>query len=205
MDPSDIVRSGYDAMSARYLEARLQGIDELPLVRELCRLVPAGRLVLDAGCGAGVPLTRYLAESYRVLGVDFSLAQLRLATKLAPMASYACQDLAHLGIARASVDAICSFYAIIHVPRVRHARLIRDLFDLLKPGGYALLCLGTQDLEEDFGTYQGVPMYWSHFDAKTNVSMVSEIGFTITRSLTVRDPIDEAGSHLFVLAQKPGL
>jgi SAM-dependent methyltransferase len=202
MNPHDLVRRGYDRIAERYLEARLRGIQQLPLVRELMRRVPPGRLVLDAGCGAGLPVTRYLSESYRVTGVDFSLAQLRIASKLAPLAHYVCQDLVNLGFASASMDAVCSFYAIIHIPRSSHAAILRAMHAVLRPGGYALLCLGAGDLEEDRGPYQGVPMYWSHFDADTYLAMLKQIGFSIHESIAVLDPIDGVGSHLFVLAQK---
>jgi SAM-dependent methyltransferase len=202
MDPLRVVRSGYDAVAARYLEARLRGVSELPLVEELFRRVPAGRLVLDAGCGAGIPLTSGLAQRYRVLGVDFSISQLRLAARLVPSALFICQDLTALGVAPSSLDAVCSFYAIIHIPRDKHRRVLEAIHRAIKPAGHALLCLGAEDLPQDLGEYQGAPMFWSHFDAQTYHLMLTEMGFSILQAVSVPDPIDRQGSHLFVLAQK---
>jgi SAM-dependent methyltransferase len=202
MDPFRIVRTGYDKIASQYLQARLAGDEEVPLLDQLLRVVPPGSLVLDAGCGAGLPLTKALAQSYRVVGVDFSWGQLQLAAKAVPKAWLACQDLTRLGLAPLSFTAVCSFYAIIHIPRSSHETILRDVLRLLEPQGYALLCLGAEDLPQDLGTYQGAPMYWSHFDAETYVKMLSDLGFSITHSLRVRDPIDQVGGHLFVLAQK---
>ena len=204
MDPSRIVRSGYDAIAGRYLDARLRGIDQLPLLRDFIRAVPKAATVLDAGCGAGLPITGHLASSCHVLGVDFSLAQLRLARELVPNACFACQDLAALGLATASVDGVCSFYSIIHIPRSLHPRVLRDLYRVLKPGGIALLCLGAEDLPGEVGEYQGVPMFWSHFDASTYLEMLADIGFVAVRHDLIPEPIDATGRHLFVLARKPG-
>ena len=204
MDPSKIVRSGYDANASEYLQSRLRGAEGLPLIDELINLVPAGSVAVDAGCGAGVPLTSYLARFYRVLGLDFSLTQLQLAVKLSPNAVFACQDLSALGLASSSVDVICSFYAIIHVPRDKHQAILQDIHRILKPEGHCVLCLGAEDLPEDFGEYQGVPMYWSHFDASTYKQMLTEVGLLLMRQELVPDPIDGPGSHLFVLAKRPG-
>ncbi len=45
-------------------------------------------------------------------------------------------------------------------------------------------------------------MYWSHYDNKTNLKMMKEARFTILWFKIVKDPIDPAASHLFVLEQK---
>jgi SAM-dependent methyltransferase len=204
MDPSQIVRSGYNANANEYLQSRLSGAPGLPLVDELIDLVPLGSIVVDAGCGAGVPLTPRLARHYRVLGLDFSLSQLRLAIRLVPDVLFACQDLTALGLAPSSIDAVCSFYAIIHVPRNKHRAILQDVHRILRPGGYALLCLGAEDLFEEFADYQGSPMYWSHFDAATYLQMLADVGLPPIRHALVPDPIDQTGAHLFVLARKPG-
>ena len=204
MDPSRIVRSGYDAIADPYLKARLRGADQLPLLGDFMRAIPKGATVLDAGCGAGLPIAAHLASSFRVLGVDFSMAQLRLARELVPTAHFICQDLSVLGLTSDSVDGICCFYSIIHIPRVHHPHVLRDLYRILRPNGAALLCLGAEDLPEEVGEYQGAPMFWSHFDANTYLELLSNLGYVIIRADLIPDPIDATGSHLFVLARKPG-
>jgi hypothetical protein len=49
--------------------------------------------VLDVGCGAGIPLTRMLAETFDVTGVDISTRQIELARRNVPNARFitACQ------------------------------------------------------------------------------------------------------------------
>ncbi len=75
------VREGYDRIAAAYLADRTQApVDILAFYNLLSRLSP-GSLVLDAGCGAGVPVGATLAAAGRVVGVYFSTAQLALARK----------------------------------------------------------------------------------------------------------------------------
>jgi len=100
------------------------------------------------------------------------------------------------------LDAICSYYAIIHVPREEHGRIIRSLWQLLKPNGLALLCLGAGDLLEDVSQYHDVPMFWSHYDDEANIKMITSAGFQVLWTKKVVDPTDTRSVHLFLLAVK---
>jgi len=204
MNYMELVREGYEAMGERYLEARRSGVLELPILDRFVALVPPGGLVVDAACGAGIPVTRALAVAHRVIAADFSFGQLRLARRFVPQAGLTCQDITQLGLAAGSLDGFCCCYGIIHVPRGQHAALLRDVHRLLKEEGHALLCLGAEDLEAEEGEYQGAPMYWSHFDSQTYRAMLGRTGFRIIDSCVVPDPIDGGGGHLFVLVAKDG-
>jgi len=117
----EVVRRGYDEIADRYLAARVTGGD-LALLPELVGRLSSGDVVLDAGCGAGLP------------------------------------------------------------------------------GGVALLCLGAGDVAEDHDpeSWLGAPMFWSHFDAETNLEMLRASGFDIIRHELVADPMHH-GRHLFAL------
>ena len=203
-DPKEIVKSGYNAMASGYLAARTQYQDsaDIPLIQELVERLPKGAKVLDAGCGPGVPVTRLLSQSFEVTGVDVSEAQIELARQLVPQARFLCQDMTELSFPDGHFDAICSYYAIIHVPREDHRQLLLNFHRMLRQQGLALLCLGAGDLaggtEEDFF---GAPMYWSHYDSATNLKMVEECGFQVIFSKLVDDFTVPKAKHLFVLAQ----
>ena len=79
-----VVEAGYDRMAESYLATK-DPEDPLALVAldELTRGLPPGAAVLDPGCGAGIPATRWLAHNgISVTGVDFSAKQLELARRL---------------------------------------------------------------------------------------------------------------------------
>jgi SAM-dependent methyltransferase len=203
MREKQIVRDGYNQIASAYLEARRLHPPESALLRRLTSKLPAGASILDAGSGSGVPVAAHLAERFDVTAIDFSLGQLRLAKQLVPASKQVCQDLTAIGLAPQSFHAICSFYAIIHVPRDLHWRILTDFHRLLIPGGLALLCLGAEDLKEDIQTdYFGAEMYWSHYDEATNREMVRETGFREEWSDLVPDVAFGEGRHLFVLARK---
>jgi len=201
VDFSETVKAGYNRIVEPYLAQREAGTPDLRLLDRLSARLEPGAAVLDAGCGAGVPISRRLAESFRVTGVDFAEAQVARARILVPAARFVCADLRTLAFAEACFDAICSYYAIIHVPRDDHAALFTRFARLLKPGGLALLCVGAQDLPYSEEMYFGVPMAWSHFDAPTNERLIEAAGFRIEWAERVADAGAPGAGHLFVLAR----
>jgi ubiquinone/menaquinone biosynthesis C-methylase UbiE len=197
-----IVQAGYDAIASKYLAARTEQSPDLQLLGELIQRLAGGAHVLDAGCGAGVPVARILSRFFRVTGVDFSEAQIELARRLVPEAQFVCRDMTELTFPDNSFDAVVSYYAIIHVPREEHQQLLANFYRLLKPAGLALLCLGAGDLPGDEDDFLGTSMYWSHYDAETNLHLVRDCGFEVIWARMIADSFDPSARHLFVLAQK---
>ena len=203
MNYKETVKAGYDKIARRYLEDRTLDSQDVRLLDDLIGRLPENAKVLDAGCGSGMPVARILSERFNVTGVDFSKAQIELARKTVPGATFICRDMTELEFPDDTFDAICSYYAIIHIPREEHRPLLVNFRRMLKPGGYALLCLGAENLVDDIDEdYLGARMYWSHYDADTYLQILKEIGFTIHWSRIVADETCEGAGHLFVLAQK---
>lgn len=199
----DVVRSGYDAIAAEYTSARHVDVQQISLLQDLAGRLPADATILDAGCGAGVPVTQWLSERFTVTGVDISPEQVRLARQLVPQATFVCQDMTTLDVPDASFDAICSFYAVIHIPREEHLPLLRDFHRMLKPGGFLLLGMGSSDSPGIVEPFFGAPMYWSHYDAATNVRMMEEAGFHVIRLEMVPESLNPEGGSTspFLLAE----
>lgn len=203
MDYKETVKAGYNKIADRYLEGRTRDSADIRLLDDLIPRLPAGAKVLDAGCGAGIPVAQILSSQFKLIGVDFSEAQIKLAKKHVPQAEFICQDITRLEFPDETFDAICSYYAIIHIPREEHQPLFVNFHRMLKPGGLALLCLGAEHLIDDIDDdYLGVRMYWSHFDTDTYLNMLKDIDFEIISSRRVSDESCEGGGHLFVLVRK---
>lgn len=202
MDYKATVKKGYDTIAGEYLATRTKKSSDVTLLDEFAKYLQPKAKVLDAGCGAGVPVAKILSEQFYVTGVDFSKKQVDLANKNVPNATFICQDMTQLDFSAQSFDGICSFYAIIHIPREEHRGLLENFYRMLKPDGIALLCLGAEDLlddiEEDF---HGERMYWSHYDAVTYERMLIEIGFKLVFSKMIMDET-YGGKHQFILAHK---
>jgi ubiquinone/menaquinone biosynthesis C-methylase UbiE len=203
MDFKKTVKEGYNAIADRYLAERTRDSEDVRLLDEFIERLPENAKVLDAGCGAGIPISQMLSERFDVTGMDFSEAQIKLAKKNVPKAKFICQDMTKLDFPEDTFDGICSYYAIIHIPREEHQPMLANFYRMLKPGGFALLCLGAEHLVDDIDeNYLGTRMYWSHYDIDTYLKMLRDCGFSAIWSKRVVDETCEGSGHLFVMAQK---
>lgn len=206
MNPKETVQAGYERAADAYLADRPQDSPDIAALEQLVSRLAPGSSVLDAGCGAGLPILRRLTETCNVVGVDFSRQQLTLAAGHVPAAALACMDLSRLGFAAGTFDAVVSYYAIIHIPRDEHAGILAAFHRLLRPGGLAFLCLGAMDIADDLADdFYGVPMYWSHYDAPTNLALLRQAGLEVVWSEIIGDSLGgeaATGGHLFVLVRK---
>ncbi len=202
----DLVRRGYDRISLAYRsdagdphEASAEDTGRYAgWVAGLAALLPAHALVADLGCGAGIPATRELAaRDLRVLGVDFSAVQLGRARRLVPAAALVQADMTALRLKPGSLDAVVSFYALIHVPLADQQALFPRIRGWLRPGGYLLAIVGAGRWT---GTerYLGADMFWDHAGTATYLRWLTAAGL----APRWHQFIPEGGSgHALVLAQ----
>ena len=209
MNPSfkRVVEAGYDRVAKAYLSSKdAEDPATLAALEELERELPPGAAVLDLGCGAGVPVTRWLAQRFAVTGVDLSAKQLEMARRLVPAARLLKADMTDLSFAPETFAAVVALHSIIHVPRAEHSALLGNIHSWLKPGGgfLATWALGEWEGEENDWEGWGAPMRWSHHDGETSLGLLRGAGFAI-ESAEARPTRGARGeeSWLWVLARKP--
>ena len=202
-----VVETGYERVAKRYLASKdAEDPTTLAALEELTRELPQGAAVLDLGCGAGLPVTRWLARRFAVTGVDISARQLELARRHVPAARFLRADMAALSFAPETFDAVVAFHSIIHLPRAEHPALLDGIQRWLKPGGVFLAtwALGAWEGEEGDWEGWGAPMRWSHHDGETGLELLCGASFAIERAeaRTTRGTRGDE-SWLWVLARKP--
>jgi SAM-dependent methyltransferase len=206
-DPKRIVAAGYDEMAQRYLEwsALRPSATRLHYLERAIELIPLGADVLELGCGAGVPMTRALAAGRHVTAVDISAAQVALARRNVPAATFLQADMTSLEFPPASFDAVVAFYSLTHVPRDEQPALLRRIRGWLRPGGVFLASMGADaspdEVEDD---WLGVPMFFSHFGARRNRRLVVEAGLVVEEAEIRSEPEDRHDARfLWIVARAP--
>lgn len=205
-DEFAVVRDGYDRIGAGYRGWSKDVSVRLRWVQRLLSELRPGSVVLDLGCGPGEPATRILAEHHRVIGVDGSFAQLRLAQQDAPTALLVHADMTRFAVRPASLDAVACFYALGHIPSHQHAPLFAAIASWLRPGGLLVTSAPVTPGDEISADWLGVRMFFGGIGTDATRRAVQAAGLTMDTFEVVEE--DEGDGHrvafLWLVARRPG-
>lgn len=85
--------------------------------------------------------------------------------------------------------------------------VFRSIGQWLRPGGYLLATTGRRDVPGVVDTdWLGAPMFFSSFDAETNLRLLGEAGLDVLEHEVICQDEGEQGEacFLWVLARRPG-
>jgi cyclopropane fatty-acyl-phospholipid synthase-like methyltransferase len=201
-----IVAEGYDEISDRYFEwASSFHTPAMRWLDDLLQRLEDGSVVLDLGCGRGVPFTQKIARRHRVTGVDISARQVELARSLVPEAEFVQADATSLEQPPESLDAVVSLFMLGHVPPEQQGPLLQRIAGWLRAGGFLLATMATSGTEAVDPDWLGAPMYFASHTPEENRALVHAAGLEILRDRVV--PHHEPGhgdvSFMWLLARKP--
>lgn len=202
-DPKAIVRLGYDSASLRYRRDDDFPDRYKPWIEHLVRSMPRDGHLLDLGCGCGVPVAREVARTgISVTGIDISEVQIARARQLVPDGTFFVADFSEIAFPENSFDAICSFYALIHLPQDEQRHVIKRIGRWLTPGGQFLATVGHEAWTgEQAGWLSGTAaMWWSHPDDATYRSWIESAGMQIDDQQFVADG---RSGHMLFAARRP--
>ena len=119
-----------------------RNVDMAPLYERFLALVPAGGLILDAGCGSGRDSLAFTQRGYRVEAFDASPELAELAAQHTGLPVHVRTFLTLTDTAR--FDAIWACASLLHVPECDQPEAWARLWAALKAGGviYASYKLG---------------------------------------------------------------
>jgi len=197
-----LVRSGYNQGQYDITYARNNGTPEnfeKVLCDELVSRIKPNSKILDLGCGVGLPYDKYfIKHNLSVTGIDISEKHIEQAKKNVKSAKYLVGDFFSKDI-KGKFDAIVSFYAIFHIPRTEHKKLLEHIHSSLKKDGIILITLGIDSMKCDVNdNFAGAPMAWSSYTVEKNKKLVQDSGFEIL--IAAEDYRTER--HLWILAKK---
>lgn len=201
----ETVSAGYDRIAERYRDASSPNPVRLAWLGLLLAELAPDSVVVDLGCGPGDPATKAFAERHRVIGVDGSAVQLRIAQQAAPSALLVQADMTRFAVRLGSVDAVASFYALGHLPADRHVPLLSAIAGWLRPGGWLLT---SAPLAAGNGTdpdWMGVPMFFGGIGEAATRQGLDDCGLAVERWEVVEEDEGDEGkvAFLWLIARRP--
>jgi len=183
------IRRSYDDLAGGYGKYRSPG-DGTAVLRAFLDDASPER-VLDAGCGNGRPILARLVERADAVGLDHSEGMLRVAREhvTAPLVQ---GDMIRLPFATGAFDAVVAYWSLIHLPLSDHPTAIEEFARVLRPGGRALVCEGSQPWVGDNPDWlDGVEMEWAIAGAERTREQLRDAGFAVTQTWGVPETLGE--------------
>jgi SAM-dependent methyltransferase len=172
----------------------------------LVERLPSKSPVLEIGCGSGVPVAALLAHHFDLNGIDISHQMVRLAQAAVPAGNFKVGDIFDADYGEASFNGIVGFYSLIHLPRETQITLFSRIHLWLRPGGLFVASLGASDVGESVEeNWLGAgTMFWSSYDARTNLGFLGRAGFDIEHASVIRqvEPSGDEVAFLWLIARK---
>lgn len=205
-DKRRLVSAAYDRIADAYHSKYGVSSVRQKWYNQLLKSLPDhGGCVLDLGCGAGVPVSRDLAnKGHCVFGVDSSAEQVSRARTNVPGAQFAIADMMEIDFEENRFDAVCAFYSITHIPANEQGDLFNKISSWLKPGGTVVASLGTGAGGDWNGEWLGYPMFFSHNSDPISLALLSSAGLCVQESIVEQQDSEET-RFLWIRAAKPSL
>jgi SAM-dependent methyltransferase len=170
----------------------------VPEVSALASSIPRGALLLDVGCGNGIPISRaLLSEGHRVVGLDSSSAMLARYKQNCPEAFAVRGIVESCPFADGVFDAAVAWGVMFHLNPEDAIRAIANISHILKRSAPFLFTSGDEDcLDAKEGTMNGVTFRYFSYSAHSYRRILSDYRFTMV------DIHADSGKNTYYLAKK---
>lgn len=180
----------YDRIARSYADNTSQyGKPEQEVFSKITQLLKSGhtKRVVDFGCGPGRDIPFYVAQGYKVTGVDVSDELLKIAHERSPDENFIKGDFSTVDLQPNSASVVIHSSTLQHVPRESLEDVLRKAFDTLEPGGifYAHYRSGVgQSLS--ISTEYGIPIarFIALYLEEEMEAALKKVGFEIIESTT---------------------
>ncbi len=200
MRPEQIIDT-YEAVAETWNRERNKALFERVWLDRWINMIVPPRRILDLGCGAGLPITRYLVERRAtVTGVDAAPAMVALFKANVPDARALQGDMRGLDLGE-EFDGILAWNSFFHLSMPDQRAMFPVFAAHSAPGAMLMFTSGPSE-GEVVGEAGGQPVYHASLDPKEYRALLGENGFEVLRFVP-EDP--EANGHTIWLARKKGL
>jgi len=181
LNSESIVANGYNRVAEKYYEHfKPCESNHLPILQELVKRLPDHAIILDAGCGAGIPVAKFLSDQqFNVTGIDIAETMLTLARKQVPLAHFQNMSLYNLQFPLQHFDAVVSFFALLHLERNRIDSVLQTIAYIIKPNRYFACSVNKGNNTEGFFDFFGEQTYFSTYTEDEFVDRLRKAGFTV--------------------------
>jgi len=210
-DYSSITLSTYQKLAKDYEKPREKWGAVTGLEDKFAELVPKGGNILDVGCGGGHYAEFFVKEGFKVTGIDFSPALVRVSKKRVPMGKFIVMDMEKMSFPSSSFDGVWMSASLYHVPKKNAPEILKKVFEFLRPGCWLYISV-REGVGEGFEVSEKfkkkVLRFTANYKERELRKMLSETGFENLKTQVIRPSryttaSTKGASWLMAFAQKP--
>lgn len=142
--------NGYEDNATTFIRCRSKGVDGIgaPSVRYCAKSLPPNAVVLDVGCGIGLPISNALVdEGLTVYGIDASPTMVQTFRQNFPNCPVACESVEDSSFFNRQFDAIIAWGLIFLLQEKTQEVVIQKMANALYPGGKLLFTAPSQEMK----------------------------------------------------------
>jgi len=184
--------NGYEGIAEIYIKGRGRAVNGVgaSTARAWARSLKKGSVVLDIGCGTGIPVTKILLdEGLSVYAVDASPTMIKTFRQNFPGVPVACEPVERSPFFNRSFDGIIAVGLIFLLSEETQRMLIPKMAAALNPGGRLLFTSPVEKIEWNDAMTEQLSR---SLGAEEYRSLISTSGLSIIDELD-----DEGGNHYF--------
>ncbi len=193
----DRVRQSYDRVAQRYSEEFGGELAGKPVDRALLRCLhdlvaeveeaTGSGAVADLGCGPGHVAAYLAALGVTTIGIDISPAMIEVGKHRYPDVSFRVGSLLALPATDGELAGAIAFYSIIHLQPDDRPQAYREMWRVIRPGGWLLLAFHISPVEGASGEIMHADEWWGeqvdldfyYIDPTGVVAGLEVAGFTV--------------------------
>ena len=170
-------KESYNKIAEQWIESRNQS-KVSRLIYKFIELVKQNGIVLDVGCGSGIPIAKFLQEKgFTITGIDISEKMIKLAKQQGRNIAFSVHDINDY-TSEILFDGIVAWDSLFHLRPELQTKAYDKIYSLLSPGGYFLFTNYNMD-GEIVGEMYGESFYYGGIEASPLKKILKEIGFQI--------------------------
>ena len=203
-----LAKNTYNKIALCYTKVFKKNPNYLIVLKKFVKDIPKGTKVLDAGCGTGVPVAKFLSKKLDVIGIDISSKMIQLARKNVQNAKFKKMSLTNINLKSNSFNLICCFFALFHVKKSEIPKVIKKFYSLLKKEGLLIISLGeAKKNKEEISTFFKERIYYAGMKQKNLERIIKKAGFKVIYTKLLNHEYEKLGrkfkdKEFFVVAKK---
>lgn len=211
MNSISIIQNTYDILAEDYNEHFKDEHNKKPKDQEVLsrfvELVRGKNNIWDIGCGSG-HTTKYLFDlGVKISGLDLSASMIEIAKNQYQNIHFEQGNMLHLNFEDNSIDAVISFYSIVHFSKAEVKTAFKEIYKVLKTNGLFLFTfhIGENIVHLNQFLSKHIDIDFMFFDVDFIFQVLKNIGFknieTIQREPYTQD-IEFPSKRCYVFCSK---